>query len=431
MPNSTDYNAVLWATRGKMYDAITLKAPFWSWIKNKSNKLVAKGADGRWYYEWLVNVKIGSATRIVPEETAFPTPKPSKPVLPRLTLKTIARPMSITSELNDLGQITGTSTVLDNETRAVTDDYASFLEICAWGDGSMIMSTVKSDAGQADNVFIASSCRFLRVGQVIDAHNLSTGAKVLDSREITAINYATHAITFSGYAASLTAGYGICIEDMYGLGFQGLAAIANHNVSVGAADYANWYVTTGIDSYAGVPRSTYSDFKATVLDNGHTLRAFTKGLMTLSIAQAQANNRDTSTLTKAICDGGMAYTIAEACPQNVYVPNLTKEMGWEGPIHFINPIDNKRIEIMAMKTAYPHTIVFLPENDIAVRWTGAPDWKSNNGKILEWQGNMPGGTNTSRGTYLGLMTMVGHNPSNYVMLTDLSYHGDVAGTYPL
>ncbi len=84
-----------------------------------------------------------------------------------------------------------------------------------------------------------------------------------------------------------------------------------------------------------------------------------------------------------------------------------------------------------MKGAPPHSIIGLVQDDLEMRWAGPPDWVREDGnKILRWQGNMPSGTNTYKGSYLCLCGLIGKNPGRHIMLTDLNYYTDFQSTWP-
>jgi hypothetical protein len=422
MATSSNYTNVLWATRKNLVNTINLNAPLWSRIKNKNAKGVRKSADNRWYVEFPVNTSIGDYSRWVTEGGSSPTASSSPCDLAKVSLKTLLSTLQITGEQNDLGEITGDTTMLSNEAEKVALDHAHKIEIALWSDGTGCISTT-SNSGSSSTSMTVTSTRFLREGMIIDVYTaLSGGSQKVNSVTISAISGKT--LTLSA-ASTWAAGEYIFPEDTRGLTPPGLLALINDNATIQSVSGVNdWFVTGGTTSYHGLSRGSYSAWSSTVKRHATpgTVRTLTEALMNSVIHNMKIRHQDTRKINAIYCDPGMAHTIQGVCPQQVFRSDLQKELGLKNPIYFHNYQDMTSIEVVPMVTAPPHTIIFVAEPDLEIKWTGEPTWVPNaNGQLVISQLNMPSGSDVYKGTLRTRANFFGKNPAVHGILTDISY----------
>jgi hypothetical protein len=113
---------------------------------------------------------------------------------------------------------------LDRETKNLANAMRKNLNRQVFGDGTGLMATLTSSPAAA-TTFTVDSTQYLRVNQVIDVLNISTGALGAASVTITGINRTTKTITVGSAITATTTTFGVYKQGARGLEMDGLRNI--------------------------------------------------------------------------------------------------------------------------------------------------------------------------------------------------------------
>lgn len=390
-------------------------------IKKTSRNVKTLGKS--FYVDWLVDTVQYSSGKIIDYGGEMPKATSGSPLLARLSLANIKVPLQVDFYQLENGDLVGDENSLDIEMKRGWADYQRLAEEIFWLPQDGFLCTVKEDASGSNNL-ILNSTRFLIEGMSIDIYGDITGEPELIDSDVKILKiYPLEKKVILSKEVTVEAGSGLVRSGCYNKYPGGVGTIMGDGELVGSNDLASWFATIPQKSYAGISRDTETAWKGKILRNPEgpgVLRDLDEALISGALQTALAYNKKTARY-KFICDGGMAYSLAKQDTNATIIRDASKkELGYLQTVYH-DSVNNISVPVVAMKKAFPHTIILMPE-DLEIVWNHPPKYDDYDGRIWTPATKQYHGRDVAITNIHTAMTPRSSDPGNWIVITDIKYH---------
>jgi hypothetical protein len=410
---TTHSSAMMFAQLPLFRAGVEEKSVLYGRIKDKGNKGVVK--DGSKYtIKGTVVYKNGFSTRMHTTEIATrPTYYPGATIVPEWTCKTWWSPFQLSGTVRDTGDLISMTSVESVEMQQVMDSVAWHLDAMVRCQDTFRLTTITAVSGSTITVTDAGA---LRVGQRIDSF-LTAGTPKLDSATISKLNYDTNVATLAAAATNAEAGDSVAIEDTHGYNIGGLGDLVNDGSEYKHLDYV---IVTADTAYAGITRADYAPLWSACI------KKYGEGVF------------ESKWISRFASDAGVhmgkmpGYTAIYAHPKTAaalwegisvkerYMDDTNIRYGQAGDIEILSPLfANKMLKVVPIRDFWKHSLWFINENDLGIRYPKEYGWKNEDGKILHWNGNDATGYDQYTGSVMGTCQLIGH-PNEHGILVGIN-----------
>lgn len=414
--SSTYVNNLMFAQQPLFWAGVTTDFVLYNRITSKGNKGVQK--DGGKYYVKETDInEIGYAARAMTSETMTrPTAYPAKPILPVWSLKDVWCPVQFTGKARNQGELISMVDIESIEMKNAMLSFRWYLEHALRGSVAGYLTTIVSV--DSSTVLTVTDASVLKPNLRVDSYT-TPGTPKMDSSTIASVNLVTNQVTLNS-TTSAAAGDYIGVEDSHGYQGDNLAALVNdgaaHSVAAAGATYL---VQPATAAYAGLTRSTTSGYNAFIRD--YTPGKFKQAWLFDFMAKCQNHQAKNPHFTGVYANPLTVAALLDVIPVTEREMDKQKiQLGANGVTLTCPLNDTLQLEVISVPNFWKHSLWFVNEDDLGVRYPFEPGWKKDpfTGNVLTWNGNEYAGYDLITGSLMATWGLIGH-PIEHACMTGI------------